>query len=234
MTEKKVAIVQSSYIPWKGYFDIINSVNEFILFDNVQFTRRDWRNRNKIKTPNGTQWLTIPVDVKGKYHQSICETKIKNPEWKIKHWATIRHNYRRAKYFNTYKDFFETLFLDRDEKYLSNINYHFIVNINKLMGIQTKISHSMTYSLVGEKTEQLLKICKEAGATHYISGPAAKNYLDVKLFREENIAVEWMEYSGYPEYRQLFPPFEHSVSIIDLIFNEGRHAPLYMKSFGLD
>ena len=104
---KKIAISQSNYIPWKGYFDLINRVDEFILYDDAQFTRRDWRNRNKIKTPNGTQWLTIPVDVKGRYLQKINETKVSDKKWAIKHWKQIKQNYFKAKYFTKYKDFFD-------------------------------------------------------------------------------------------------------------------------------
>jgi|SRR6056297_84149 len=231
MVEKKVAIIQSSYIPWKGYFDIINSVDEFIIYDNVQYTRRDWRNRNLIKTPNGLKWLTIPVDVKGKYYQKICDTAIKDPEWRTKHWKAIKHSYRRAQYFNRYKEYIERLFLDCNEKYLSDINYRFIKGINQLLGINTKITSSANYSLVEGKTERLVNICKEAGANQYISGPSAKDYLNIGLFEKEDIEVQWMEYSGYPEYTQLYPPFAHGVSIIDLILNEGPNAPNYMKSF---
>ena len=100
---KKLAIVQSNYIPWKGYFDMINMVDEFILYDDCQFTKRDWRNRNKIKTPNGSQWLTIPVDVKGKYQQKIKDTVVSDPEWSKKHWTAITHNYCKASFFDNFK-----------------------------------------------------------------------------------------------------------------------------------
>ena len=109
---KKIAISQSNYIPWKGYFDLINKVDEFILYDDAQFTRRDWRNRNKIKTPNGLQWLTIPVDVKGKYFQKINETRISDKNWGVKHWHQIKQNYSKARSFKKYKDIFEKLYLD--------------------------------------------------------------------------------------------------------------------------
>jgi len=119
---KKVAIVQSSYIPWKGFFDLINLVDEFILYDDVQFTRRDWRNRNKIKTPNGFLWLTIPVAVKGRYFQKISKTTISDPSWKVKHWKSIVHNYAKAKYFRDYKDYFEDLFLEYRKPHLRPIS----------------------------------------------------------------------------------------------------------------
>jgi hypothetical protein len=228
---KKVAIVQSNYIPWKGYFDMINLVDEFILYDDVQYTRRDWRNRNLIRTATGLQWLTIPVDVKGKYFQKIKDTKISDLHWPKKHWAAITHNYSKADQFAEYKDCFEHLYLSNQERFLSDINYKFLVAICELLGIKTRISWSMNYNSTDGKTERLVDLCKQAGATDYLSGPAARHYLDEQLFAREGIALRYMDYSGYPEYTQQSLPFEHRVSIIDLLFNKGREATRYMKSF---
>ena len=228
---KKVAIVQSNYIPWKGYFDLINLVDEFILFDDMQYTRRDWRNRNLIKTPAGLKWLTIPVAVKGNFFQKIQDTTVSDPRWARKHWESIVHNYSKARHFSLYRDGFETLYLDSQETFLSRINYLFLSAICKILGIETKISWSEDYNLSSGKTERLVSLCKQSGATTYISGPAARDYIDEALFTDENIALEYMDYSSYPEYTQLSPPFEHGVSIIDLIFNEGPDATKYMKSF---
>ena len=229
--KKNIAIVQSNYIPWKGYFDLINMVDEFVILDTVQYTRRDWRNRNKIKTPEGAQWVTIPVEVKGKYEQAINETKISDPKWAKKHWGSILHNYSKAKSFHHFKVYFEELYLNNNQTWLSEINYSFIEAINKLLGIKTKISFSDQFEVDGKKTELILKICNACNATGYISGPAAKGYFDGKMAREKNIRIHWMDYSGYPEYEQLFPPFDHHVSILDLIFNEGENAVNFMKSF---
>jgi len=228
---KTIAVVQSNYIPWRGYFDLINSVDEFILYDDVQYTIRDWRNRNIIKTQNGPRWLTIPVEVKGKYFQKIKDTVISDTTWGRKHWASIIHNYSRAKYFLIYRELFKDLYLRSEDKLLSQINYRFIIAICQILGIRTTISRSMDYNLVGDKTDRLVHLCKQAGATAYVSGPSAKAYLDEDVFRNESIAVAYIDYSGYPEYRQLYPPFEPSVTIIDLIFNEGPSATGYMKSF---
>ena len=228
---KKIAILQSNYIPWRGYFDIINMVDEFILYDCMQYTRRDWRNRNKIKTSQGLKWITIPVEVKGKYFQKINETKISDKEWGKKHWSIIKQNYSKAHYFNEFKDIFEELYLKCEEEYLSQINYKFIVTICDILGINTKIRWSSEFNLVEGKTEKLLGICKDCEADVYLSGPAAKDYFDEELAKKENIQVEWMDYSGYPEYNQLFKPFEHGVTILDLIFNEGTNATKFMKSF---
>ena len=228
---KKVAIVQSNYIPWKGYFDLINLVDEFVLFDDMQYTRRDWRNRNLIKTRDGLKWLTIPVAVKGNYFQSIRDTRISDPTWARRHWESIVHNYSKAKHFAAYREVFEPLYLGSQESSLSQINYAFLATICKILGIDTRITWSEQYTLVEGKTERLVSICKQAGATTYISGPAARDYMDETLFNAEGISLEYIDYSSYPDYRQLFPPFEHGVSIIDLIFNEGPDAPMYMKSF---
>jgi WbqC-like protein family len=228
---KKVALVQSNYIPWKGYFDLINLVDEFVLFDDTQYTRRDWRNRNRIKTPNGLMWLTIPVEVKGKYLQKINETVISDASWNRLHWKTVVHNYSRAEYFHAYKELFEDLYLGSSEKYLSQVNYRFTTAICEILGIKTRISWSADYQLVEGKTRRIVDLCKQTGATEYISGPTAKGYIDEELFRKEDIVLRYADYSDYPEHRQLFPPFEHPVSIIDLIFNEGPNAPKFMKSF---
>ena len=228
---KKIAIVQSNYIPWKGYFDLMNLVDEFILFDDMQYTKRDWRNRNKIKTPDGLMWLTIPVKVKGRYYQKIKETAISDPQWDEKHWRSIVCNHSKAKYFTEYRELFEDLYLGCNETLLSRINYRFLTAICEILGIDTKLSWSMDYRLIEGKTERLVDLCKQAGATEYLSGPTAKGYIDEELFSEEGITLRYMDYSGYSEYNQLYPPFDHHVSIIDLIFNEGPDAPKYMRSF---
>ncbi len=227
---KKIAILQSNYIPWKGYFDLINMVDEFIFYDEVQYTKNDWRNRNKIKTPQGIQWLTIPVRQES-LDQKIKDTKITDKKWNIKHWRTISQNYSKAKYFKDYKDIFEELYLTCDEEYLSQINYKFITTINEILEIKTKLSWSSEFELVDGQTEKLLGICKNCNADIYLSGPAAKDYFDEELAKQENIKVEWMDYSGYKEYEQLNPPFEHGVTILDLIFNQGANAKEFMKSF---
>lgn len=230
MQKQKVAILQSNYVPWKGYFDLINRVDEFILFDDVQYTRRDWRNRNKIKTRSGTEWLTIPVQIKGNYFQKIKDTIIEDSRWNQKHWKSIVHNYSKARYFKEYKELFESLYLNMQERYLSEINYKFLTFICDILGIQTKITWSMDYQIVEGKTERLIELCRQANASGYLSGPAARDYIDEDMFREAGMHLEYMDYSDYPEYSQLFPPFVHAVSIIDLIFNEGPNSKNYMKS----
>jgi hypothetical protein len=229
---KKVAIIQSNYIPWKGYFDIINDVDEFVLYDEAQYTRRDWRNRNRIKTAHGLIWLTIPVEVRGKYLQKIDEAQIADPSWNRRHWATLIHSYGGAPHFRDYRDLLEQLYLGAECRLLSEINHRFLLAICELLNIRTEITWSTQYRAEGNKTERLISICKQAGAMEYVSGPAASGYIDEALFAREGIALRYADYSGYPEYHQLFPPFEHRVSVIDLILNEGPAASGFMKSFG--
>jgi WbqC-like protein len=227
---KKIAILQSNYIPWKGYFDILKAVDMFVFYDDAQYTKNDWRNRNKIKTSQGIQWLTIPVRQE-RLNQKIKDTKVIDKKWNIRHWRTICQNYTKASHFKSYKDVFEDLYLNCNEEYLSQINYKFITTINKILDINTELRWSSEFKLIGGQTEKLLGICKDCNADIYLSGPAAKDYFNEDLAKKENIKVEWMDYGGYDEYTQLYPPFEHGVSILDLIFNEGENAKKFMKSF---
>jgi hypothetical protein len=207
-------------------------VDEFVLDDSVQYTKRDWRNRNQIKTANGLLWLTIPVEVKGKFVQAIKDTKIADRSWSTKHWSSIEHNYKRARYYSEYGPLLRDLYREAaNYTELSSVNYLFLTHMCRLFGIGTKISWSMDYDLPGDKTAKLLGVCKQAGASQYVSGPSAKGYLDVMEFAKENIEVAFLDYSGYREYQQLFPPFIHTVSILDLILNEGPNARYFLKSF---
>ena len=226
---KKIAIVQSNYIPWKGYFDMIAAVDEFILYDDMQYTRRDWRNRNQIKTPQGAQWLTIPVQVKGKYHQTIRETGINGSNWALAHWKTLAQNYRKAPHFTEIAAWLEPLYLGPQETHLSLSNRQFIEAICGYLGIKTAISNSWDYTLAEGKTQRLADICLQAKGTEYISGPAARDYVDESIFVERGIKLGWFEYAGYPKYPQLWGDFIHEVSILDLLFNCGKDAPSYMR-----
>jgi len=229
---KKALITQSNYIPWKGYFDAINMADEFVIYDEVQYTKRDWRNRNIIKTPQGSQWLSIPVQVKGNFFQKIKDTKINEKDWGKKHWNTLKQNYAKALHFKNFSPIFEEFYLNNQLQYLSEINYELILIICKILGIKTKISYSDSYPILREgQTERLVDICQQLNANVYYTGPAAKNYMNEQLFRDANIQVCYLDYNGYPEYRQLYGNFTHQVSILDLIFNEGSNATKFMKSF---
>lgn len=223
------AIVQSCYIPWKGFFDLIGKVDHFIVYDDVQFVKRHWHNRNKIKPRSGSVWLTVPVVTKGKYLQNIDDTVISEP-WAEKHWRSISHSYSKAPYFPEYAARFRSLYeqAERLER-LSDINVLFLKDIATLLGLKTRFSWSTDYAAEGRKTARLLDLCRQAGATHYLSGPAAKVYFEGEKFEAAGLTYEWMDYSGYPEYPQFGESFDHGVSILDLLFHTGPNAGKYMK-----
>jgi hypothetical protein len=227
--KKKIAILQSNYIPWKGYFDLIAYVDEFILYDEVQYTRRDWRNRNKIKTPDGVRWLTVPVVVKGKYLQKISETEINGQDWSATHWRSLYQNYARALYFDEVASWLEPLYLGEEYSYLASLNRKIIQAVCNYLGIRTRITTSSEYSLCEGRSERLLNLCMQAGGDEYVSGPAARSYLDEGTFADSGVKLTWFNYENYPQYPQLWGEFVHEVSILDLLFNCGRGGIRYMN-----
>jgi hypothetical protein len=225
---KRVAIVQSNYIPWKGYFDLIASVDEFIICDAVQYTHRDWRNRNRIKTPQGMRWLTVPVLTKGRALQLIRETQTDGSHWAAVHWRTIASNYARTPHFEQIAASLEPIYKNPPPS-LSGLNEKLIKTVCVMLGISTRITTDRSYRMVGGKSLRAADLCEQAGATTYVSGPAAKAYLDESILCARGIQTIWFDYSGYPEYPQLWGDFVHEVSILDLLFNCGPDAPRYMK-----
>jgi hypothetical protein len=224
---KKVAIIQSNYIPWKGYFDIIHDVGLFILDDNLQYTKHDWRNRNKIKAPQGVHWLTIPVGSNS--HKLICEVEIKDTYWANKHWRQIEHCYAKAPYFKRFESFLKYVYLEAKWDNLSALNHFLIKTIaTDFLGIETEFKDSREYHTIGAKLDGLMDLLQKAEADVYVSGPAARNYIDEQRFVDSGIELVYKDYSGYPEYPQLFPPFEHQVSILDVLFNCGPDAPFFI------
>lgn len=227
---KTIAVVQSNYIPWKGYFDMIAAVDEFILYDDMQYTRRDWRNRNLIKTPQGTQWLTVPVRVKGKYHQAIRDTELDGGDWAGDHWKALAQNYRRAPHFAEVAAWLEPIYASAQSfDHLSAVNRRLIEAVCAYVGIGTRITNSWDYDLPEGKTERLASLCAQAGGDEYISGPAARDYVDEKIFSDLGIKLTWFDYDDYPEYPQLWGGFIPGVSILDLLFSRGKGASSYMK-----
>ena len=223
---KTVAIVQSNYVPWKGYFDLLRAADEFVLYDGVQYTRRDWRNRNRIKTADGTQWLTVPVEVKGKYAQAIRETRVSDRGWAENHLTRLRHAYGKAPFWRDHQPLLTELYAEAaGDEFLSAVNARFIRRLCAVLGIATRITDSAVYQLDNpDPSGRLLDVCLQAGATEYLSGPAAKSYLDEGLFRAAGVTVRYMDYAGYPEYPQLHGPFDHAVSVIDLLVMTGPRA----------
>ena len=203
---KKVAILQSNYISWKGYFDIIDSVDEFIFYDDLQYTKNDWRNRNKIKTGYGLKWLTIPCGTNTK--RLICEVKLENNSWQREHWGIIEQYYKKCSHFKDYYSFFEELYLSVNYSNLSDMNQYMIKKIaTEILDIKTNFDDSRKYNLTKTKGERVLELLDKVNATHYLSGPAAKDYIKEECFRDVCIELEWMDYSKYREYPQLYPPY---------------------------
>lgn len=223
-------ITQSNYIPWKGYFDSMQLVDDFVLYDTAQYTRRDWRNRNQIKTQHGVKWLSIPVQVRGKFEQRICDTQVLNTSWCDEHWATISQSYSKAPYFKDFKLVVGELYHKaKSLKFLTDINRLFLTELSGLLNISTRFSMSSDYVLSEGKTERLVAICEQLGARRYLSGPSARSYLDESLFEKSGIEVDFLDFSSYPEYSQVHGEFVHGVSVLDLLFNVGPDAKDYLK-----
>ena len=229
MTKKRIAIVQSNYIPWKGYFDLIASVDEFVVFDDFQYTRRSWRNRNRIKTPQGPAWLTIPVIAAPQRGTKISDVRIASAAWTQQHLKTLQMAYSRAPCFQEIMPIVAEEFRNVRSDLLSDVNVALIRRFCRYLGISTTISTHRDYSPVEHRQLRLRDICLQAGASIYVSGPAAKSYLDESAMRSAGIEVEWFDYSGYREYPQLWGSFVHEVSVLDLLFSQGRKSASYLK-----
>lgn len=224
---KRVAILQSDYIPWKGYFDIIHDVDEVIFLDEAQYTRQDWRNRNRIKTPAGPRWLTLPVGTS--VRRRICDVLLPDRPWGLDHWRRIEASYATAPFFRAYSPFFEEIYLTRHWQFLSELNQHLIRAIAaQLLGANTSFLDSREFDVRLRGSDRVIEILRRTGAAVYVSGRAAKSYLDVGALAQEGIELIWKDYEGYPVYDQLHPPFRHDVTILDLLFHTGSAAPHYI------
>lgn len=216
----KAAILQSSYIPWKGYFDIINDVDIFCFYDEVKYTKNDWRNRNKIYSGNGLQWLTIPIP-KQAVKLKIAEVEIHDNKWQELHYKMLQSAYGGAPYYSQLGNFIDLIYRQNNWQNLSDLNRFIIKLISEYLGIKTKFVNSSEFKLKGDRVERLINILKDLGTDEYLSGPAAKDYLTghEHLFEDNNIVLKYKDYSGYKPYKQLAEPFEHFVSIFDMIAN---------------
>jgi hypothetical protein len=216
----KVVVLQSNYIPWKGYFDLIHDADKFIFYDEVQYTKNDWRNRNRICTKNGLQWLTIPV-ARDAVHQKISEVALPPGDWAENHWKSLLFGYKAAPHFAQLEELMRPVLTERRFGRLSELNQSLTREISRRLGITTKIEDSSQYKLEDGRVDRLLSVLKQAEATTYISGPSAKEYLvsSMPAFAAAGIEVQWKDYSGYLPYTQLSKPFTHEVSILDLIAN---------------
>lgn len=224
---KRAAIIQSCYVPWKGYFDIIHDVDCFIFLDNVQFTKHDWRNRNRIKLKQGLTWLSIPVGPN--CNRLIQDVEFYDHHWQQLHLKSLQHSCKSTPFFDKMKPLLYEIYQQHKWTNLSAFNQFVTKKIaQKYLNIQTKFYNANQYEVSGYKSNRIIKLLQAVEATHYLSGPSAKNYLDEALFKKAGIKLEYKDYSGYPEYKQLYPPFEHKVSILDLLFHVGPEAPYYI------
>lgn len=212
---------------------MIRNVDLFIFYDHVQYTKKDWRSRNYIKTPQGKKWLTIPVGYDTT--RKICEVELPSKNWQRSHFDSIRQNYKKASYYWKYHSFFEEIYFGKRWNNLSEFNQYSIIKIaRELLGAETIFEDSRKYDIQNPKADGVKEILEKCGADIYLCGPSAQDYLKNDFWESIHSRIVWMDYSGYPEYNQLYPPFDHDVSIIDLIFNEGPDAVRYMKTFSLE
>jgi hypothetical protein len=227
-------ILQPSYIPWRGYFHQIQKADLFVFYDDVQFDKRGWRNRNRIKTSTGLRWLTIPVHSHGAQTEHIPIHQIpimwdSQHPWSADHWKSLEYAYRKAPFFARYESKLAPYFTRRDE-FLADFVIDLTVELARALGNEhTRFMRSSELQANGQKTERLIDVLTRVGATHYISGPSAQDYIDEALFRQAGISLEYMQYD-YPEYPQLYPPYEGQVSILDLLFMVGPDAPKYIQN----
>ena len=223
-------ILQPSYIPWRGYFHQIKKADLFIFYDDVQYDKHGWRNRNRIKTKQGCQWVTIPVYSKGVIENGLPINQVKinwSENWNDKHWRSIQQAYSKAPYFEQYVGLLEPFYQQRQE-FLADFTIDLTIAIARELGNQrTHFMRSSTLPAVGTRTDRLISILKNVGATHYISGPSARDYIEMDKFTSAGISLEYMQYD-YPEYPQLYPPYDPFVSIIDLLFMAGPEAPNFI------
>lgn len=225
-----VVILQPSYIPWRGYFDQIRRADLFIFYDDVQYDKHGWRNRNQIKTAQGKQWLTIPVHSRG----VTVGTPIKDVRvdwsrpWAKNHLKALTFAYRKAPYFQEYLPLVESFYSRRDD-YLADLTIETSILLSRALGIASTrfLRSSQLSGIEGARTDRLIQILRHVGATHYISGPSARGYVEPEKFEQAGITLEYMEYN-YPEYPQLYPPFDPFVTILDLLFMTGKDASHYL------
>ncbi len=225
MEEKKIAMLQPNYIPWKGTFDLINQVDVFVFYDDVQYTRKDWRSRNIIKTPHGDKWLSVPVIHNGRRDQLIYEAEINtNEDWQTVHYKTLKFAYSKAKFFDDYHFILEELYLKNTWQKIADLDIFATKLIAKVLGINVEWVRSSDLNITGNKDgEKVIKICNHLNCNYFINGPASKEFMNEQIFNEAGVKLNYIEYN-YKEYDQLYPPFNHYVSVLDVLFNCGDRA----------
>ena len=224
----RVTILQPSYLPWLGFFEQMTRSDKFVLLDDVQYTRRDWRNRNKVRVKEGWVWLMVPVQQKSRFSQSLLETRIDNSvSWRRKHLETLRQHYCKAPFFEKYFPRCQQIY-EKDWEFLFDLCLETIQFLKEEMGIETPLLRSSEMKLSGEKTERLVSICRELGATHYLSGESGSDYISQEDFSNPGIELEYQNYE-HPVYPQRYPGFVPHLSTIDLLFNCGEQSLSILK-----
>lgn len=226
-------ILQPSYIPWRGYFHLIQKADVFVFYDDVQYDKHGWRNRNRIKTANGSIWLTIPVKSKGNVVDDLPINTVEIDwarDWAKKHWRTLEQTYGKAPYFSRYSPLLKAHYAKRSAS-LCDWTIELTVLLANELGLERKFVRASELGAQGSRTARLMDILRKLGASHYISGPSARDYLEENLLKEAGISLEYIEYN-YGSYPQLYPPFDPHVSILDLLFMTGPDTPNYIWSSG--
>lgn len=227
-----VVILQPSYIPWRGYFDQIHRADLFIFYDDVQYDKHGWRNRNQIKTSQGKQWITIPVHSKGVTEGiPIKDVRIDwSKSWPKKHLNALTFAYAKAPFFRSFQPWLESVY-NREDEFLADFTIDTTVELAGILGITgTKFMRSSEIpGIDGQKTERLIQILQHVGAKHYLSGPSARDYIERDKFEEAGITLEYIQYD-YSEYPQLHPPYDPFVTILDLLFMVGEDALSYIAT----
>lgn len=225
----KVAILQSNYIPWKGYFELIGNVDTFIFLDNVQYTKNDWRNRNKIITDKGLDWITIPIN--NSINEKINEKNFIDARWKQKHYKTISQNYSKSPFFQEYHFLLDYLYLNNNYENLSVYNTQAIKFISQeILKFKTIFGSYESEKEFVDPNHRLLEILKLYGAKTYVTGPSAAAYLDDNLFLLNGIEIQFFKYGPYKPYKQRGTEFIDHVSILDTVFNCGSNIREYILS----
>lgn len=229
---KTIAILQSNYLPWRGYFDIIAAVDEFLIFDEVQFTRRDWRNRNRIMVQGKPHWLTIAVKTKGRFDVPINQVEVVDGSWAATHWRTIATAYGKAEHFPRYRAALEQGYEQASRlTTLSAINELFLRLLMAFLDLPDRIGHASDVPRRAQTpTDRLVEICLARGADTYLSGPAARAYIEPEKFERAGVVLRYADYSGYPSYDQRAPAFEPGVSMLDVLMRCGPAARTHLKS----
>lgn len=223
-----LVVLQPGYLPWIGFFDQLRQSDTFVLYDDVQYDKHGWRNRNRVKSPGGATWLTVPVRTKGRPHQRLLDVEIDNEQrWAHQHLGTIRHLYARAPYVGRYLPHIVEV-LSRRWGRLVDLNLELLSLLTAWFDLDRTILRSSQMGISGGGTRRLVDIALETGASRYLTGDAAKDYLDVPMFAEHGIEVEWHGY-GHPTYPQQHAGFVPYLSALDLLMNcggEGARAVL--------